>query len=92
MRQQSLFALLMMAAAPARGEQTVPPQASAYREVMQAQYAAQGTPLPARPEEAQRIYESYLRSLGQAPGGQPARAQSRDGSTNSGSDAGTNAH
>ena len=84
MRRRLLLALLMMAAPPAHAEQTAP--ASAYRQVMQAQYAAQGGPLPMRPEEAQRIYESYLRSLGQS------RERSPDSSTDSGGNAGIPTH
>jgi hypothetical protein len=38
--------------------------ASAYREVMDAQYAARQPPLAARAEEAQRIYDAYLQSIG----------------------------
>lgn len=48
---------------------------SATREVMKAQYAAQTKSSAMRPDEAQRIYENYLQSMGK-----PAR----DLSTNSG--------
>lgn len=59
---------------PARAADPVP-TASAYREIMAAQYAARAKALELRPDEAQRIYENYLRSMGK-----PAR----DFSTNSG--------
>jgi hypothetical protein len=49
------------------------PAPSAYRAVMDAQYAARQQPLPARPEETQRIYENYLESIGK-----PARGPSTD--------------
>lgn len=42
------------------------PVPSSYRQVMQAQYAAKTPPVPARPEEAKRIYDAYLRSIGQS--------------------------
>jgi hypothetical protein len=89
MRWRFLLPLVLTAAAPAHGQQGAP-QASAYRQVMQAQYAAEAASLPARPEEARRIYESYLRSLGQAAK-EPA-SESRDSSTNSGGNAGISAH
>ena len=38
--------------------------ASAYRAVMDAQYAARQPPLAARAEEAQRIHDVYLQSIG----------------------------
>jgi hypothetical protein len=58
--------------ATASADEVVPPQ-PAYRAIMDAQYAARQRPLPARPEEAQRIYENYLRSIGK-----PARDLSSD--------------
>ncbi|MGN6150179.1 MAG: hypothetical protein ACTHPD_16725 [Rhizomicrobium sp.] len=39
---------------------------SRYDEVMRAQYAAQAAPSAQSPDEAQRIYEAYLKSIGQA--------------------------
>lgn len=87
MRQRLLLPLVLLAATPAHGEQATPPPSSAYQEVMQAQYAAKGAPLAVRPEEAQRIYDSYLHSLGQ-PGGE----QSRDNSTASTGNMGVTAH
>jgi hypothetical protein len=50
-------------AAPAAAEeaQTSP---SAFAQVMRAQYAAKQAPLPANADEAQRIYDAYLRSIG----------------------------
>jgi hypothetical protein len=39
--------------------------ATAYRNVMAAQYAARQKPPPARPEEMQRVYDRYLQSIGQ---------------------------
>ena len=49
--------------APALADEGRPP-ATAFAEVMQAQYAAKQAPLPANAEEAQRIYDAYLRSIG----------------------------
>ena len=48
--------------APAQADERARP-ASAYREVLDAQYAVRQPPLAARPEEAQRIYEAYLQSI-----------------------------
>jgi len=48
--------------APAQADERARP-ASAYREVLDAQYAARQPPLAARPEEAQRIYDAYLQSI-----------------------------
>jgi len=36
-----------------------------YDTVMQAQYAARSAPVAQRPEEARRIYDAYLNSIGQ---------------------------
>jgi len=71
--------LVLVTVTAARGEENAPAP-SAYQRVMQAQYAARTTPEPARPEEAQRIYDPYLKSIGQ-----PAR----DNNSNS-TDAGGN--
>jgi hypothetical protein len=77
MRKLNILAgLLLLAAAQARAADTTP---SAYRRVMQAQYAASTPVKAATPEEAQRIYEAYLRSIGR-----PAK----DPSTDTGKDAG----
>jgi hypothetical protein len=85
MMKYALCALLaVVAGVPARAaDDGRQPQPSAYQRVMQTQYAAKAAPLPARPEEAQRIYDTYLRSIGQ-----PAK----DPDTNSGSNAGVSAH
>jgi hypothetical protein len=85
MKQRLAFCalVLILAAAGAHGEQAAP-QPSAYQDVMRAQYAAQGAPLPMRPEEARRIYESYLQSLGQQTKDRP--------STDSGDNARIQAH
>jgi hypothetical protein len=84
MTKQALCALLVAATiGPAHAADDGQPQPSAYQRVMQAQYAAKAAPLPARPEEAQRIYDTYLRSIGQ-----PAK----DHDTDSGSNAGVSAH
>lgn len=53
------------------------PRLSAYRTVMDAQYAARQEPKPARAEEAQRIYENYLKSIGK-----PARSPSIESDAN----------
>lgn len=55
--------LLAAAAAPA----TEPAQ-GAYRDVMNAQYAAHGPAIAQRPDEAKRIYDAYLNTLGQKAG------------------------
>jgi len=41
------------------------PAIGSYEAVMQAQYAARTEPLPQRPQEAQRIYDAYLKAIGQ---------------------------
>ncbi len=72
--------LTVLAMVPmARAGEAQAPEA-AYRAVLAAQYAARQPPSPARPEEAQRIYDIYLRSIGQ-----PAKDRSID----TGSGAGT---
>ena len=71
--------LTLWACAPAQAADNGTPPAS-YRQVMQAQYAAKAAPVPARPEEAQRIYDAYLRSIGQP---------TKDSSLETGSNAGT---
>lgn len=58
--------------AAAIADEAAPPP-SAYRTVMDAQYAARQQPTPMRPEEALRIYENYLQSIGK-----PARDLSGD--------------
>ena len=69
----ALFLLSTWLPVHAAGSQA--PAPSAYQDVMRAQYAARTASQPARPEEAQRIYDAYLRSIGQ-----PAK----DRSTNTG--------
>jgi len=64
--------LLFGLCGPAMSEEAAP-FPSAYRAVMDAQYAARQQSLPARPEETQRIYENYLESIGK-----PARKPSTD--------------
>lgn len=64
--------LICSSCVPAMADEAAPAP-SAYRAVMGAQYAARQPPLPARPEEAQRIYENYLQSIGK-----PARDLSSD--------------
>ena len=70
--------ILLLASFPARADDA-PKALSAYQRVMQAQYSAKAAPLPARPEEAQRIYDNYLRSIGQ-----PAKEQNMDTGGNAG--------
>jgi hypothetical protein len=65
--------LVLSASFPVRAADNEAPAPSAYQSVMQAQYAARGVLRPARPEEAQRIYDSYLRTIGQ-----PAKDNSTD--------------
>jgi hypothetical protein len=57
--------LVLSIAAPAEAADTETQPSSPYQQVMQAQYAAKAAPVQARPEEAQRIYDAYLRSIGQ---------------------------
>jgi hypothetical protein len=57
--------LVLSASFPARAADSEAPAPSTSQSVMQAQYAAREVPRPARPEEAQRIYDSYLRTIGQ---------------------------
>ncbi|HVW74252.1 MAG TPA: hypothetical protein VHC39_11480 [Rhizomicrobium sp.] len=54
----------MLLVLPARAQEVATPEPQAYRAVMAAQYAARQQPIPARPEEAQKIYDDYLRSIG----------------------------
>jgi hypothetical protein len=61
-RLTACLILLSGLCATARADETA--LSSAHRAVLDAQYAARQQPLPARPEEAQRIYENYLRSIG----------------------------
>lgn len=60
----TLCAALLLGAVPAARADDAVPSISAYRAVLDAQYAARAEPMPVRPEEAQRIYESYLQSIG----------------------------
>lgn len=57
--------LTLWAVTPAQAADGSPPPSS-YRQVMQAQYAAKAPPVPAQPEEARRIYDAYLHSIGQS--------------------------
>lgn len=72
-----LCAILLLTAGPAARADDALPSMSAYRAVWDAQYAARAEPMPARPEEAQRIYENYLQSLGK-----PARKPSIESDAN----------
>lgn len=66
----SLCALLIVRiAAPAWATGNDTSALLAYQQLMQAQYAAKAPPLPARPDEAQRIYNAYLRTIGQSASG-----------------------
>lgn len=75
-RLKAFLVFLACLCAPAQANDQARPS-SAYREVLDAQYAARQPPLAARPEEAQRIYDAYLRSIAK-----PRRAPS----TGSGAD------
>lgn len=75
-RLAACAALLLSVCPAARADDAAPPM-SAYRAVMDAQYAARQEPMPVRPEEAQRVYENYLQSIGK-----PARRPSIDSDTN----------
>lgn len=69
--------LLASSAMPATGDAQVPAR---YAAVMNAQYTAQAAPVPQRPEEAQKIYDGYLKSIGEKS------------SVNTSGDAGTEPH
>lgn len=71
MMKELCAVLLLASAIPAWGaEEGQQPPSSRYEAVMQAQYAAKSVPPPQRAEEAQRVYEIYLKSIGQpAKGG-----------------------
>jgi hypothetical protein len=58
---------------PARAQEAEKFEPQGYRAIMQAQYAARGQPEPARPEEAQKIYDAYLQSIGR-----PIKERSED--------------
>jgi hypothetical protein len=49
---------------PARAQETETSKPQGYRAVMQAQYDARQQPVPERAEEAQKIYDAYLQSIG----------------------------
>lgn len=78
----SILAALAAAAVVQTGDDTPRPVGS-YDAVMQAQYAAHSETVAQRPEEAWRIYDAYLDSIGQkikrksdtslANGGDPPR-------------------
>lgn len=57
-------ALLFLAPGSARAVETVSPS-QAYQDVMRAQYAARQASPPISAEEAQRIYDAYLKTIGQ---------------------------
>lgn len=59
--------LLLTGAAAAQTTDDAAKSPSRYEQALQAQYAAHGTPTPQRPEEAQQIYDAYLKSIGQPP-------------------------
>ena len=56
--------LTLASAAAAQGTDNPPQHESRYEAVIRAQYAAHTPAVPQRPEEAQRIYENYLKSIG----------------------------
>jgi hypothetical protein len=61
MKRTWTVAMLLMLTSPAYAAGSVP---SAYHSVMQAQYSASAPPKAATPEEAKRIYDAYLKSIG----------------------------
>jgi hypothetical protein len=71
--------LIVWFVAPVRAAESDKPAPSAYRQLMQAQYAAKAAPMPARPDEAQRIYNAYLRTIGQ-----PVNGRNPDSGTTAG--------
>lgn len=60
---------------PARAQEAAAPEPQGYRAVMQAQYAARQQPVPASPEEAQKIYDAYLKSIGRPIKDRPEETQ-----------------
>jgi hypothetical protein len=73
--------LMLPVSFPARAADSEAPAPSAYQSVMQAQYAARAVPRPAQPEEAQRIYDSYLRTIGQPVKDNPTDAGDTNNTT-----------
>lgn len=67
------FGLLLVL--PARAQDAATPEPQGYRAVMQAQYAARQQPAPMRPEEAQKIYDAYLQSIGRPIKDRPEETQ-----------------
>ena len=60
---------------PARAQEAAAPEPQGYRAVMQAQYAARQRAVPMRPEEAQKIYDAYLQSIGRPIKDRPEETQ-----------------
>jgi hypothetical protein len=59
-----LFAVSLLAVPGTAFAQDAASPRQAYQDVMQAQYAARQAPLAVSAEEAQRIYDAYLKSIG----------------------------
>jgi hypothetical protein len=57
--------IVLACAAATQSADSASPRTKPYDAVMRAQYAAHGVALPQRPEEARRIYETYLNGIGQ---------------------------
>jgi hypothetical protein len=60
-----IFLLLASSAMPAWCLESSADPVAAYRAILQAQFAARQPAPTARPEEAQKIYDIYLQSIGQ---------------------------
>ncbi|MEQ8268697.1 MAG: hypothetical protein RH982_16005 [Parvibaculum sp.] len=71
----SAFAVSFLAALSGCAETKAPEAASPSRAeaVLDAQYAAKGKPKPMQADEADRIYEEYLKSIGEKSGATESR-------------------
>ncbi len=67
--------IVPLLAPPAHAQEPEKPAPQGYEAVMQAQYAARQPPAPMRPEEAQKIYDTYLQSIGRPLKEQAAESQ-----------------
>jgi hypothetical protein len=65
MRYELSAAIFIARIATAHAADSDAPDTNRYASVIQTQYAAQTPPTKLRADEAQRIYDSYLKSIGQ---------------------------
>ncbi len=57
--------LVVVCAAVAQVSSTAPTAPESYHAVLHAQYSAHSTPAAQRAEEAKRVYDAYLNSIGE---------------------------